>query len=178
MKQISSFMAEIGDEFKIVVVKAIRELCVKYPAKHRSMVNFLAAFLREEGGIEFKKSIVDSIVELMVTIPETKETSLLHLCEFIEDCEFSELIVQILHLIGTIGVLTTAPSRSRHCCCFYSKYCENIVCINDHSDLCSDHSDLYSDHSYHYYHLLLPLDTSGLYSTESFSRMPWSVRLL
>ena len=31
-------MAEIGDEFKIVVVKAIRELCVKYPAKHRSMV--------------------------------------------------------------------------------------------------------------------------------------------
>ena len=38
MKQISSFMTEIGDEFKIVVVKAIRELCVKYPAKHRSMV--------------------------------------------------------------------------------------------------------------------------------------------
>jgi Adaptin N terminal region len=64
-------------------------------------VNFLAAFLREEGGLEFKKSIVDSIVELMTTIPDTKETSLLHLCEFIEDCEFSELIVQILHLIGT-----------------------------------------------------------------------------
>jgi hypothetical protein len=39
MKQISSFMTEIGDEFKIVVVKAIRELCVKYPAKHRSMVS-------------------------------------------------------------------------------------------------------------------------------------------
>lgn len=30
MKQISSFMGEIGDEFKIVVVKAIRELCLKY----------------------------------------------------------------------------------------------------------------------------------------------------
>ena len=53
--------------------------------------------------MEFKKSIVDSIVELMTTIPDTKETSLLHLCEFIEDCEFSELIVQILHLIGTYG---------------------------------------------------------------------------
>ena len=33
MKQISSFMSEIGDEFKIVVVKAIRELCIKYPQK-------------------------------------------------------------------------------------------------------------------------------------------------
>lgn len=47
----------------------------------------------------------------MTAIPETKETSLLHLCEFIEDCEFSELIVQILHLIGSTGPTTTSPSR-------------------------------------------------------------------
>jgi len=111
MKQISSFMSEIGDEFKIVVVKAIRELCLKYPKKHRVMVGFLATFLREEGGFEFKKSIVDSIVELMGTIAETKESSLLHLCEFIEDCEFSELIVQILHIIGSLGPHTPSPSR-------------------------------------------------------------------
>ena len=111
MKQISSFMGEIGDEFKIVVVKAIRELCVKYPGKHRVMVGFLATFLREEGGYDFKKAIVDSIVELMSTIHETKETSLLYLCEFIEDCEFSELIVQILYLIGSTGPSTNSPSR-------------------------------------------------------------------
>eukprot|EP01038_Epipyxis_sp_PR26KG_P005402 gene5402-7486_t len=111
MKQISSFMTDIGDEFKIVVVKSIRELCIKYPKKHRVMVGFLATFLREEGGYEFKKSIVDSIVELMSTITETKENSLLQLCEFIEDCEFSELIVQILHIIGSIGPLTTSPSK-------------------------------------------------------------------
>lgn len=111
MKQISAFMAEIGDEFKIVVVKAIRELCIKYPKKHRLMVGFLATFLREEGGYEFKKSIVDSIVEMMTTIPETKETSLLHLCEFIEDCEFSELIVQIMHVIGETGPGTASPAR-------------------------------------------------------------------
>jgi coatomer protein complex subunit gamma len=111
MKQISSFMGEIGDEFKVVVVKAIRELCIKYPAKHRVMVGFLATFLREEGGADFKKSIVDSIVELMGAIPETKEASLLHLCEFIEDCEFPELIVQILHLIGTAGPATASPAR-------------------------------------------------------------------
>jgi coatomer protein complex subunit gamma len=55
MKQIQSFMSEIGDEFKIVVVTAIRELCIKYPKKHRVMVGFLATFLREEGGYDFKK---------------------------------------------------------------------------------------------------------------------------
>ena len=111
MKQISSFMSEIGDELKIVVIKSIREHCVKYPQKHRGMVSFLATFLREEGGYDFKKSIVDSIVDLIAAIPDTTETSLLHLCEFIEDCEFSELIVQILHLIGTHGPNTSSPSR-------------------------------------------------------------------
>ena len=72
MKQISTFMNEITDEFKIVVVTAITELCVKYPQKQRVLVGFLATFLREEGGYEFKKSIVDSIIELMNLIPDTK----------------------------------------------------------------------------------------------------------
>eukprot|EP00286_Rhodomonas_abbreviata_P003381 CAMPEP_0181345466 /NCGR_PEP_ID=MMETSP1101-20121128/32766_1 /TAXON_ID=46948 /ORGANISM="Rhodomonas abbreviata, Strain Caron Lab Isolate" /LENGTH=40 /DNA_ID= /DNA_START= /DNA_END= /DNA_ORIENTATION= len=40
------------------------------------MVSFLATFLREEGGYEFKKCIVDSIVELMGAIADTKESSL------------------------------------------------------------------------------------------------------
>lgn len=111
MKQISTFMVEIGDEFKIVVVQAVRELCGKYPQKNRVLVGFLATFLREEGGYDFKKCIVDSILELMTTIPESKETSLLHLCEFIEDCEFSELIVQVMHVLGRVGPSTATPSR-------------------------------------------------------------------
>lgn len=111
MKQITTFMSEIGDEFKIVVVKAIRELCLKYPAKHRVMIAFLSTFLREEGGYDFKRSIVDVIVDLMHVLPDTKESSLLHLCEFIEDCEHDELIIQVLHLIGSVGPGTLQPSR-------------------------------------------------------------------
>lgn len=111
LKKISTFMTEIGDEFKIVVVQAFRELCLKYPAKNRVLVGFLSTFLREEGGYEFKKSIVDSILDLIHAIPETKETSLLHLCEFIDDCEFSELIVQVMHVLGRVGPTTTSPSK-------------------------------------------------------------------
>ncbi|CAM9226039.1 unnamed protein product, partial [Choristocarpus tenellus] len=111
MKQITSFMNEIADEFKIVVVKAIRELCLKYPLKHRLLVGFLATFLREEGGFEFKKAITDCIVELMTAIPETKEMSLFHLCDFIEDCEFTPLSTQILSLVGSLGPSTSAPAR-------------------------------------------------------------------
>ncbi|XP_047952983.1 coatomer subunit gamma-2-like, partial [Salvia hispanica] len=36
MKQITNFMSDIADEFKIVVVEAIRSLCLKFPLKYRS----------------------------------------------------------------------------------------------------------------------------------------------
>jgi coatomer protein complex subunit gamma len=37
MKQIGTFMSDIADEFKIVVVEAIRSMCIKFPQKYRSM---------------------------------------------------------------------------------------------------------------------------------------------
>merc|ERR1712127_167344 len=39
------------------------------------------------------------------------ESSLFHLCEFIEDCEFTRLSTDILHLLGELGPATTAPAR-------------------------------------------------------------------
>lgn len=129
MKQITNFMSDIADEFKIVVVEAIRSLCLKFPLKYRSLwviypkpyifpyassnwhgcclswwfnlvpfldrMNFLSNILREEGGFEYKKAIVDSIVILIRDIPDAKESGLLHLCEFIEDCEFTYLSTQV-----------------------------------------------------------------------------------
>jgi len=37
--------------------------------------------------------------------------ALMHLCEFIEDCEYNNLAVRILHLLGTEGPKTEKPSR-------------------------------------------------------------------
>jgi len=111
LKQISSFLTDIADEYKITVVGSLQKLCLTYPNKHRVLVGFLSNFLREEGGFEFKSSIVSSIVYLIRTVPETTESSLLHLCEFIEDCEFTMLSTQILHLLGELGPGTSAPAR-------------------------------------------------------------------
>ena len=52
--------------------------------KYRSLMNFLSNVLREDGGFEYKKVIVDSILILIKEIPEAKEPGLGHLCEFIE----------------------------------------------------------------------------------------------
>lgn len=80
MKQIGTFVNEISDEFKvfnffiffkiwltfqIVVIEAIRSLCERYPRKHATMMNFLASMLRDEGGFEYKKAIVDTIITIV-----------------------------------------------------------------------------------------------------------------
>lgn len=73
MKQISGFMADITDEFKITIVEAIRTLCLKFPDKQAGMLSFLSGILRDEGGYEFKKSVVESMFDLIKFVPGSKE---------------------------------------------------------------------------------------------------------
>uniref|UniRef100_A0A2I2ZWD8 Coatomer subunit gamma n=1 Tax=Gorilla gorilla gorilla TaxID=9595 RepID=A0A2I2ZWD8_GORGO len=94
MKQISSFMSEISDEFKV-------------PATPRTPTLSFSL----QGGFEYKRAIVDCIISIIEENSESKETGLSHLCEFIEDCEFTVLATRILHLLGQEGPKTTNPSK-------------------------------------------------------------------
>ncbi|KAG8440076.1 hypothetical protein GDO86_006028 [Hymenochirus boettgeri] len=111
MKQISTFVSEISDEFKVVVVQAISALCQKYPRKHSVMMTFLSNMLRDDGGFEYKRAIVDCIISIIEENPDSKESGLAHLCEFIEDCEHTVLATKILHLLGREGPRTPTPSK-------------------------------------------------------------------
>uniref|UniRef100_A0A8R1TKQ9 Coatomer subunit gamma n=1 Tax=Onchocerca volvulus TaxID=6282 RepID=A0A8R1TKQ9_ONCVO len=111
MKQISTFVNEISDEFKVVVIEAIRSLCARYPRKHSTLMSFLAIMLRDDGGFDYKKSIVDTIIAIIDENSDAKEAGLSHLCEFIEDCEHPVLATRILHLLGREAPTTASPSR-------------------------------------------------------------------
>ncbi|CEQ42581.1 SPOSA6832_04398 [Sporobolomyces salmonicolor] len=143
MKQISQFMGEISDEFKVIVVNAIRALCLKFPAKQSVMLNFLSGVLRDEGGYDFKRAVVEAIFDMIKFIGDSKEagmspllicsdvlshvfmpTALAQLCEFIEDCEFTKLSVRILHLLGVEGPKTPQPSK-------YIRYIYNRVVLEN-----------------------------------------------
>ena len=50
--------------------------------------------------------------------------ALAHLCEFIEDCEFTKLAVRILHLLGVEGPKTTHPTK-------YIRYIYNRVVLEN-----------------------------------------------
>ena len=73
MKQISTFMGDITDEFKITIVEAIRTLCLKFPNKQAAMLTFLSGILRDEGGYEFKRAVVESMFDLIKFVPGSKE---------------------------------------------------------------------------------------------------------
>jgi coatomer protein complex subunit gamma len=124
MKQMATFMSEITDEFKITIVEAIRTLCLKFPGKQAAMLAFLSGMLRDEGGYEFKRSVVESIFDLIKFVPDAKDDALGHLCEFIEDCEFTKLAVRILHLVGLEGPKTRHPTK-------YVRYIYNRVVLEN-----------------------------------------------
>ncbi|KIY46305.1 Coatomer, gamma subunit [Fistulina hepatica ATCC 64428] len=111
IKQITGFMSEISDEFKVLIVSAVRALCLKFPAKHAAFLGFLAGVLRDEGGYDFKRAVVEAMFDMVKLISECKEQALAHLCEFIEDCEFTKLSVRILHLLGIEGPRSPQPTR-------------------------------------------------------------------
>ncbi|KAJ2918352.1 hypothetical protein MD484_g2065, partial [Candolleomyces efflorescens] len=111
IKQITGFMAEISDEFKVIIVDAVRSLCLKFPSKHSSMLTFLSGVLRDEGGYDFKRAVVEAIFDMVKFIGDSKEQALSHLCEFIEDCEFTKLSVRILHLLGLEGPKSPQPAK-------------------------------------------------------------------
>lgn len=115
MKTITGFMSEIGDEFKVIVVDAIRSLCLKFPTKQQSMLAFLSSVLRDEGGYEFKRAVVEAIFEMVERIKECREQALAQLCEFIEDCEFTKLSVRVLHLLGVEGPKAKEPTKYIRC---------------------------------------------------------------
>lgn len=50
--------------------------------------------------------------------------ALAHLCEFIEDCEFTKLAVRILHLLGIEGPKTSQPTK-------YIRYIYNRVVLEN-----------------------------------------------
>lgn len=86
------------------------------------MMTFLASMLRDDGGYEYKRAIVNTIIAIIEDNPEAKETGLSHLCEFIEDCDYVQLATKILNLLGREGPKTTTPAK-------YIRYIYNRVIL-------------------------------------------------
>lgn len=111
IKTITKFIHEVNDEFKTIIIDAIRTLSLKFPDEWETILAFLIESLQSaEGSLQFKNSVVEALIDLIQYVPQSKEKALEELCDFIEDCEYNEVLVRILHLLGKEGPSTKNPS--------------------------------------------------------------------
>ncbi|OII74066.1 uncharacterized protein cubi_02868 [Cryptosporidium ubiquitum] len=111
VKQIPAFITDISDGGKKDIIKATKNLILKYPAKHKNILSFLATNLREEGSLDFKSFVIDTLFDISKEIPDILESILYHACETIEDCEYPVITIRILGFLGKNVPKTNAPSR-------------------------------------------------------------------
>lgn len=113
--RISQMLGDIADDFRLVVVDAMRSLAKRYPTKHDQMLDFFAETLEHHGNAELKIAIVDAIADIL-TAPgassngESLHNALMMLCETIEDSEYPQVTVRVLHLLGQAGPKAPNPA--------------------------------------------------------------------
>lgn len=105
------FQGDLSDEFKGIVVEALHDLGLRLPKKIPELLRFLQFTLRDEGGFELKRKMVDAVVDMLERFPEVRMEALMYLAEFIEDCEHDALSIRVLHLFGDRGPQTPTPGR-------------------------------------------------------------------
>ena len=108
---ISGFVSDVPDDFKVQLISALRVLSLKYESKDKAILSLFSSMLREEGNFDFKAAIVRGMVAIALKVPEYKESALLHMCEFIEDCEYPLLATEILNFIAAEGPSMPCASR-------------------------------------------------------------------
>jgi len=67
--------------------------------------------LKNEGQYEFKSACVSCLEYVIQEIPEAKEIGLFTLAEFIEDCQFPDLHIQVMNLLAREAVNLTHPAK-------------------------------------------------------------------
>jgi coatomer subunit gamma len=107
LKQISSYLPDLGIEFKIETIQSTAQLYHRLPAKSGSLLKFLSDCLKDDPNILFRESVVDTIIEIC---PSQRENALLILAEHIEDCEHAHIQTKILNFLALEGPNAKNPS--------------------------------------------------------------------
>lgn len=109
--KIQDNIAESSEEFKIDIVSSAKALAKKHPKKYKAIVNFYSHCLKNEGQYEFKSACVSCLEYVIQEIPEAKEIGLFTLAEFIEDCQFPHLHIQVMNLLAREAGNLTHPAK-------------------------------------------------------------------
>ncbi|KAI8542795.1 hypothetical protein RHMOL_Rhmol08G0167800 [Rhododendron molle] len=77
MKQITNFMSDIADEFKIVVVEAIRSLCLKFPLKYRSLKRLCMDLHNRTGFVRMRNKLEAKCHKYLLKVPKARSAQMM-----------------------------------------------------------------------------------------------------
>lgn len=76
----------MSDEFKIDVLRSVKALVKNSPTKWKPIITFLQQTFKCEASQDFKKYAIEIFEFIIHEIPEARETAILALADYIEDC--------------------------------------------------------------------------------------------
>ena len=88
LKQISHYLPDLGLDFKIETIQSTALLYHRLPQKADVLLKFLTDCLKDDGSLQFRECVVDTIMEIC---PSQRELALMILAEHIEDCEHASI---------------------------------------------------------------------------------------
>lgn len=99
----------ISDDFKIIIIDSLSKLISRFP---KVITDFLLDSLRSHDGSNIlKNKVVDCIAELfkedeinVISLSESFKIDVLEsLCDFIEDCEYTDVLSRVIYILGEYG---------------------------------------------------------------------------
>ncbi|BFU23133.1 coatomer protein gamma subunit, putative [Entamoeba histolytica HM-1:IMSS-B] len=110
LNKVAKFMSELPDSFRTKVVNTVEKLAERYPSKYLTLLSFLSHSLTIKG-VKFQTAVVNTIRRLCIIQPRCRETSLTTLADYIEDCEYPEIIMKVFSFIGEEGPHSKKPMK-------------------------------------------------------------------
>ncbi|CAD8045387.1 unnamed protein product [Paramecium sonneborni] len=111
LNQIFEYLNDMSDEFKIDVLRSVKALAKNSPNKWKPIIHFLQQTFKCEASQEFKKYSIEIFEFIIHEIPEARETAILALADYIEDCQHSALQLSVLSILNREASKKQCPTR-------------------------------------------------------------------
>ena len=110
LAKVGKFMPDLPDAFRLRVVQTVEQLGERFPAKQVAFLTFLSHLLAVKSAA-LHRAAVAAIHRLSAAAPKIREHAITILSDYIEDCEYPELVVTVFEFIGAEGPRSQKPLR-------------------------------------------------------------------
>ncbi|KAL7715800.1 Coatomer subunit gamma [Entamoeba marina] len=110
LTKIGKLLHDLPESFLTRIIRSVEDLSVRFPTKRSSIVNFLSRALSIKGR-RFQSIVIGSLHRVSSLEKSTRESALGFLAEYIEDCEYADLLSSVLSVIAAEGPKANKPMK-------------------------------------------------------------------